>query len=284
MKSCAGGRRVGIHGIDRVPERMLAETTMSNPHLPADIHDHIVDHLYDTQDVLRSCCLVSKSWVPRARKYLFSAVVFSTVGSLQSWKETFPDPLTSPASYVKALLIDCPQVATVGSWIRDFSCVEHLGLGAQALDFDFNESPTPLVPFHGFSPVLKFLRVVILAFPSSQIFNLILSFPLLEDLVVVIHREMSAEEEEMLSVTQPSSSPRLTGVLHLYLPGGMEPFTRRLTSLPGGIHFRELTLTWFHEKDLSMTTALVEGCSHTLESLDIACRLHGASIQHLPHR
>ena len=264
---------------------------MSNPHLPADIYDLIVDHLYDTQDVLRNCCLVSKSWVPRTRKYLFSTIVFSTVESLQSWKETFPDPSTSPATYTKDLLIDCPRVATAGSWIRDFSCVERLGVGAHALDFDFNESPTPLVRFHGFSPVLKPLRITVFALPSSQIFNLILSFSPLEDLVVVTHHQMSAdngdgsEEEEMSAVTQPSGSPRLTGSLHLYLSGGMEPLTRRLSSLPGGIHFRKLILTWLEEKDPLMTTALVEGCSHILESLDIACRLHGTSVQHLrPHR
>jgi hypothetical protein len=264
---------------------------MSNPHLPADIHNHIVDHLYDTKDVLRNCCLVSKPWVPRTPKYLSSDVIFSTVESLQSWKETFPGPSTSPASYVKSLPIECPQVATVGSWIRDFSCVEYLGIGTYPLDFDFNESSTPLVSFHGFSPVLKSLRITVFALPSSQIFNLILSFPLLEDLVMVTHREMpgdngdGSEEEEMPAVTQPSSSPRLTGSLHLYLSGGMEPLARRLSSLPGGIHFRKLILTWLDEKDPSTTTALVEGCSHTLESLNIACRLRGTSVQHLrPHR
>jgi hypothetical protein len=49
----------------------------------------------------------------------------------------------------------------------------------------------------------------------------------------------------------------------------MEPFTRRLLSLPGGIHFRKLTLKWLYEEDLLTATALVEECSHTLESLDI---------------
>ena len=38
---------------------------MSNLHLPAETLDHIVDHLHDTKDALRNCCLGSKSWVPR---------------------------------------------------------------------------------------------------------------------------------------------------------------------------------------------------------------------------
>jgi uncharacterized protein (DUF2384 family) len=48
----------------RVAERVLcasAETTMSNP-LPAEMLDHIVGYLHDTQDALKNCCLVSKLW------------------------------------------------------------------------------------------------------------------------------------------------------------------------------------------------------------------------------
>jgi hypothetical protein len=276
------------------PERTprLAETMMSNPHLPAEILDHIIDHLHDTEDTLRNCSLVSKSWIPRTRKHLFANIVFPNVETLQSWKETFPDPSTSPAGYTKTLFIDCPQVSTAGSWIRDFSRVEHFGVGAHidALVFDLNESPTPLVLFHGFSPALKTLDVIVRALPSSQIFNLVLSFPLLEDLMVIVHREMlldqedDSEEDGISSVTRPSSPPRLTGSLRLHLERMMEPFTRRLLSIPSGIHFQNLTLTLLCEDDFLTTMALVEVCSHTLESLDITCRLRGKSVRHLCSR
>jgi hypothetical protein len=43
----------------------LAETTMSDPRLPAEVLDHVVDHLHDTKAVLRNCSLVSKSWIHR---------------------------------------------------------------------------------------------------------------------------------------------------------------------------------------------------------------------------
>jgi hypothetical protein len=46
------------------PERMLylsAETTMSDPYLPAEILDHVTDRLHDTPGALRNCRLVSKS-------------------------------------------------------------------------------------------------------------------------------------------------------------------------------------------------------------------------------
>jgi hypothetical protein len=58
----------------------------------------------------------------------------------------------------------------------------------------------------------------------------------------------------------------------------MELITRRLLSLPGGIHFRKLTLTWSDEQDLSLAMALVEKCSHTLESLNVTCNPLGTSV------
>ena len=47
------------------------ETTMSTPSLPPEILDLIVGHLCD-KTALKTCCIVSKSWVPRNRAYLFA--------------------------------------------------------------------------------------------------------------------------------------------------------------------------------------------------------------------
>jgi hypothetical protein len=254
---------------------------MSDLRLPAEILDYVVDHLHDTQDALRNCCLVSKSWVPRARKHLFADIKFYAK-SLQSWKETFPDPSTSPARYAKKLLIVHPQVVTAadaepGGWIGGFSRVVHFKVFSSIYD----SSKLSFAPFHGFSPAIKSLSVIISALPASWIFNLILSFPLLEDLSVFVHDNRSGDDagaDEM--PTAQSSTPRvLTGSLNLcVLGGGIGPFTRRLLSLPGGIHFRKLSWTWFREEGLSPIMELVEACSHTLESLDITCNLAGTSI------
>jgi hypothetical protein len=264
----------------------LAETTMPNPPLPVEILDYVVNYLHDTEDALGDCCLVSKSWIPRARKHLFANIAFPTVESLQSWKKKFPDPSTSPARYAKTLFIDCAAPsAEAGSWIRGFSRIVRLEVGTY---LDLDEPVISLVPFHGLSPVLKSLRVTAPALPPSCIFDLFLSFPLLEDLAVTTHgmwvrHNDNSKEDEMPTNPQPSSPPVLTGSLKLDLFGGMKPITSRLLSLPGGIRFRELTLTWLHKEDLSTTTRLVEECSHTLESLDITWSL-GKLIRHLrPH-
>jgi hypothetical protein len=264
----------------RIPRR-LAETTMSNPHLPAEILDHIIDHLHDTADALKNCCLVSKSWVPRTQIHLFADIGFPAVESLQSWKETFPDPSTSPACYTKTLYAGCSEAVTVadaevGGWITGFCCVVCLEVGSP-------DDQVSFVPFHGFSPLIKSLRVATFAVKSPRIFNLILSFPLLEDLAVIIDYGTPADNKDgsncLPPTAQPPSTPMLTGSLELLLWGGMKHIAHRLLSLPGGIHFRELTFTWVQGEDLSATMMLVEGCSHTLESLDV-CDFHGTSIRH----
>ena len=260
---------------------------MSNSDLPAEILDHIIDHLHDATDSLKNCSLVSKSWIPRTRKHLFADIKFDTVKCLQSWKEAFPDPSTSPACYAKTLFIDCVVAgadADVGDWVRGFSRVACLELSSS--DCHLAGVPPSLATIHGFSPAITSLRINFIILPPSWFFNLVLSFPLLENLAVVIFYDGVADSGDgPLTTTEPSSTRMFTGSLELYLMVGMGLFTRRLLSSPGGIHFRELTWTWFHEEDLSSLMALVEGCSHALESLDITRDFLGTSIQWLPlHR
>jgi len=172
-----------------------------------------------------------------------------------------------------------------GSWMRGFSQVVRLEVSSQRMYA--NELAISLAPLHGFSPVLKSLRVAFAVLPSSRTFDLILSFPLLDDLAIIAF-DASIDNgdgpDPLPTVTQPSSPPTLAGSLDIFLKGGMGPITRRLLSLPSGIHFRELKLTWNHERDLSLTTPLVEGCFHTLESLYIISNPLGMSIRHLLSR
>jgi hypothetical protein len=257
---------------------------MSSPHLLPEILDYTVDLLHDQPESLERCCLVSKSWVPRTRKHLFVQIIFQTEEHLRLWKEMFPDPSISPAHYTKILSVFCLQAvvaadAEAGGWIRGFSRVVHLG-------FFINRSFS-LVPFHRISPDIKTLifLVEVPALPSSRIINLILSFPLLEDLGVhvITPYGMSSDNDDspdrLLTAVQPSSLPVCSGFLELFMQGGMEPVTRPLLSLPLGIHFRKLVLAWYHEADLLTTIALVEGCSHTLESLKIY-DFSRTSVQH----
>ena len=127
-----------------------------------------------------------------------------------------------------------------------------------------------LYRFHGFSPLLKSLSVTFFTFPSLHALNLIYSFPLLENLSVTTAEpsfDEGGDPERQLATVQPPSLPMFTGSLKLALAGGMDPIVHQLLSLPSGLHFRKLDLTWDSGGDTSLTTALVERCCSTIESL-----------------
>jgi len=259
---------------------------MSN--LPRELLDHIVDLLHGSKTPLRNCSLVSKSWVARTRTHLFAEVHFQTTESLESWKKTFPDPSTSPARYAKALSVGCPRVVTAadgdsGRWIAAFSRVERLELGGRELHARGWEVAFAL--FYGFSPAVKSIHMRWSSLPFSRFLYLILTFPLLEDVTMINCHDgppTDGDHSDWLSTADQSQNlPMFTGSLELLLRGGMGLIVDRLLSLPNGIHFRKLILSWFCEEDVSLTMALVEKCSPTLESLDVSCNSCGTFTGHL---
>ena len=148
---------------------------------------------------------------------------------------------------------------------------------------------TQLAPFYGFSPVIKTLRMSISVALSPQVFDLIRSFPLLEALSLnhsSFDRWIGGGDDfirQPPSAILPSNPPAFTGSLELSLETGIDPAASWLLSLPSGPHFRELCLTWKCKEDVALTTALIEKCSSTLESLVIGPRPgSGTLILHLP--
>ena len=252
---------------------------MPGPSLPLEILDHIIDTLRDDPRTLRNCCLVTKSWVRRARKYLFSDIRFYLSERLESWKKTFPDPSNSPAYYARSLLVACLEVigaedAAEGGWITSFSGVVRLEL--EACEETLEDPETSLVPFHNFSPALKSLKVDFMTLPCSQFFKLAYSFPLLEDLAVICQLLGDDDDPRALQAVLPSTSPPFTGSLGLALPRGSETVARRLLDLPGGLRFRKLDLLW--KKDTQWLRELVSACSNTLEYLIMTCLVPGTFV------
>ena len=244
-------------------------TTMSEPRLPPETLDSIIDFLHDDHITLRWCCLVSKSWVPRTRTHLFADIQLESPGDLKAWMKAFPDPVSSPGCYTCTLAVvgfPCLFTGTnaeESGWIRAFSNVTQLLLWSGP----GNKPLGNLAPFHRFSPTLKSLRVVSnkLSFPAT--FNLIRSFPLLKNLSIKCLEAVADNDQPLL---QPSTSPVLTGTLELYLPDrGTEHIARQLLGVSSGLHFREFVWRWRGEEDARWVAALVEACSDTLERIDI---------------
>ena len=254
---------------------------MSNPDLSAELLDHIVDLLHDDEEALKACCLVSKSWIPGARKHLFANVKLHPLARLQAWKNTFPNPSTSPACYTKTLVIGGLEEVTAadaqeGGWIPTFSRVEDLGASV-------HNPMICLAPFHGFSTAIKSVHIDFSCSPCS-IFNLIYSFPLLEDLSLALFFSLyhPADFNEQPAIPQPHSSPPFTGLLNLsvHVPEGMKSITRWLLLLPSGLRFRDVRLRLGCDEDVSPISALVEACSSTLETLEIDCLIYRTFVSH----
>ena len=238
--------------------------------LPPETLDFVIDQLHDEPATLRACCLVSKSWIPRTRRHLFAHVQFDDLEyPFDSWIRTFPDPSNSPAHHTRSLSIcDLPTSTRtgtdVGNCIRAFHNVVHFDLNHYAgVGYD-----NPLAPFFGFSPVVRSLS---LTSTSSEVFDLICSFPLLEDLELIDF----CPEDGTVGWSPPSTSPKLTRSLNLAVRGGIHSTTRRLLNFPDGLHFAKITVTCIGE-DFRSATDLVSKCSDTLESLKVCCFLMGA--------
>jgi hypothetical protein len=256
-----------------------------DPRLPAEILDHVVDHLHDTK--MRSGIAASSlNRGSRAPEGTFSPRVgFPTAEILHIMDERHSQILRRrPACYVKNLSVTYPQLFTdpdaeAGNWIRWFSCVVHLESGQEwIIDRPITLSrPIPrILACHQIPP--PDLRHPPARDPQPHSFISTSRGPGCDR----VHYEPLSDSDDdphwLPATAQPSSPPRFTGSLEVYLKGGKNSFARRLLSLPGGIHFRKLALTWLEEEDPSLMTALIEKCSHTLESLDIFHSLLGTSI------
>ena len=248
--------------------------------LPPEILDLTIDHFHDEPATLKVCCLVSKSWIPRARRHLFDHVKFDEFreSSFGSWMKTFPDPSNSPAHYTRTLSIFGIKPFTaadtdVGRWIHAFSSVVHLHVeicNSNIWDGGVRIRVS-LLPFHGLSPAVRSLHLESASGLSSEV-NLMCSFPLLEDFAFIVFDHGNDADEW----TTPSTSPRLTG--SLTLSGAEEeigPTARRLLDLPNGLHFTKIVLVWVTDVDPRLANDLVLRCSNTLESLDVTEELQG---------
>ena len=238
---------------------------MSRP-LPPEILGLIIDHLHDNQATLRVCCLVSKSWVPWVRGHLFVRIEFCTVDRpFQLWSKAFPEPDNSPAHHTRSLSIRRLHASTLedsdaSRGIRAFHRLETLDIRTMGL-YDRHVS---FVPFHGLSPALRSLTLSYTLTSLSRVFNLICSFPLLEDLSLT-----SVSEGDTDGWDTPLTSPIFTGSLHLEVAYGVWSTVRLLCGLPGGLHFSKVAVACHSDGDVKSTAGLVLRCSDTLQSLDI---------------
>ena len=119
-----------------------------------------------------------------------------------------------------------------------------------------DESAISLLPLHGFSHALKPLHVEYGTFPFPRILNLINSFPLLEDLWLMVWGGDSIGDVD----TQPAVFRRFNlhspGSLKLGAQEGMNRIVSQLFPPQNGLQFRRLDLRLSTKDDIFVVSAL----------------------------
>jgi len=203
-------------------------------------------------------------------------IAFRSPSELQSWKKTFPDVANSPGYHACTLFVGCVQLVTAsdgeeGGWVRAFSGIQRLGLdGGDRHNGGLRASEVSLSPFRGISPTLKSLRLGPILLPYPGLLDLLLSFPLLENLSLRSYEDHDRLPDSPQTVIT-SASPPLTGSLAFCLDREAGDVARELLDLPNGLHLQNLALWRHRDTDFWWIAAFVKRCSHTLESLDVVC-------------
>ena len=236
-----------------------------SPSLPPEILDLIVDNLEDEPDALKSCCRVSKSWVPRTRKHLFARVGFGWTGAtIESWMKAYPDPSDSPAHYARSLWVFRLEAvsASVCACILSFCRIEELFLNAFRWG---GPGGVSLAQLNGLSPNLKALRLVQASTPVAETLDLICSFPLLNDLWL----EFWTLDDNVDRWIPPATSPKLRG--SLWLSGATRSIARGLSNFPDGLNFSKVSVSdEVEDTDPHTVTNLLSKCSDTVESFYVS--------------
>ena len=235
----------------------------------------IADILHNEPKTLQNRSPVAESRIPRTRLHLFAEIRFFSVERLEA-RKTFLNPSNSPPhTHTHSLTLSCPQAVMVvdakeGGRIRSFSRVVYSNIDSPQ---NPNDSETvSLASFHWSSPALKSLSMPSTLFQNSQIFDLVLSLPLLENLMLIDND--SDIDGPPTPIDQPSTSPAFTDTPEPTLTRQIGAIARQLLSLPNGFWFPKLVLPRLQD-DLQRINALVAWGSGTLESFRATFDLHG---------
>ena len=162
----------------------------------------------------------------------------------------------------------------------------HLRL--RVLHAEGGKSGAFLASFYGLSPIVKSLHVYFDALPLSRVFDLLISFPLLEDLTLTgnvydTSTHSGDNPDGLPNIVRPLDLPAFTGSLDLPRAlGGGGPIARQLLSLPGGIHFRKLALGSYHREELLLMVALVGELLSTIRYEWLVCNPYIMSLHRDP--
>ena len=232
--------------------------------IPQELVDEILDHLSTDPDSslsLRSCVLVSKSWVPSCRRHLFYTIQF-TPRRIVRWFETFPVREESPAHLVRHLHLSVETYNSVPEECFDytswFTNVERVSMLRRVEIYQWlslpsfwrlPESATSLTIEGDTAITLKQIRIIMLSLPN------------LEDLSLSGYPGSRASSESGTTLRG-----RFGGQLQLFYGTACSGIADMLLEVPTGLHFTEVRIRGSNEC-LLPAVRITEACAKTLVRL-----------------
>ena len=253
---------------------------MGLPYLPQEIKDHVIDLLRDDDETLKSCALVSRSWLRQCQKHLFAEV---EIGHhyLMKWCRSIVPGEDGLSSFTRKLEVShrSPrEFKALMPHLRSFKHVESLVISDyDCMDLD-NEPYLPIAPDEYYGHFGESLRTLQLLYPSESLgalLPLVCLFPHLESLT--IEGFMAAGEEHPAPPSPTSSNPTaFKGKLHLRLLAGNDMhILSKLAKYP--LRYDYISIGGSTRELGAHFNNLITACSRTLKTLDISQKYIGRS-------
>jgi len=208
--------------------------------------------------------------VPSCRRHLFRRVAFRS-HNLPSWKNTFPDPSTSPAAYAHEMRIHLASDAPIqlAEYMPYFSNVRDLTLiGGKCDNLEW-------IPSIGKLPTsIRSLTMKFVSITNAQVLNIMGQLPNLDNLSLCTFKG-SGFPDGVGDILKG----RYGGKLELLL---MDDFhasvVRSLLEVSEGLGFKSVKAFCNAEDDFPVYADLVSACQDTLIDLDISVSAEGSPL------
>lgn len=184
---------------------------MTVPYLPLEIVEEIIDVLAGNVPSLRTCSLVSTSWIHRSRRHLFASIKLHSLLDIQSWFKTGLGP---SSNHVRSLDLTQDEESrwitpdSLAGIYNDFTAFHNVGsLALTDLDLTLFDEHSLTRFFGHFSENLTSLSVKGMTVHPDALLFFVCMFPKLDDLKL----DYLTVGKATIPFRQPVVTPRFRG-------------------------------------------------------------------------
>ena len=248
--------------------------TVTIPRTPQDVVDEILDHLATDSDFgsLKTCALVSKTWVPSCRRHIFHTVQF-TPRDVDRWFKTFPAPEESPARYVRDLRVCMGTFPYIPEkffehiwWFADVERISLLGYEGTPMGYTERLLPQWAPSLWRLPKSVTHLTINTGVLTLLHVRGIMAQLPNLDDLSLILVGPPAPVDRRELLGTGTVLEGRFGGKLSLH--GGYvdTDAVDMFLEIPSGLHFTGIRISCSREA-LPSAVRIAEASSSTLVKL-----------------